>query len=115
CAALWRRAVRAGDRRGSRTLGTRSIVRGNRTQMTSIAHAGYGYWGRNIARNMAELGHLAAIVDPDPRAAEAGAATLGVRAATWDEVLADPAIDGVSIASPAPLHFAHASAAIDAG
>lgn len=83
--------------------------------MTSIAHVGYGYWGRNIARNMAELGHLAAIVDPDPRAAEAGAATLGVRAATWDEVLADPGIDGVSIASPAPLHFAHASAAIEAG
>ena len=80
--------------------------------MTSIAHVGYGYWGRNIARNMAELGHLAAIVDPDPRAAEAGAAALGVRAATWDEVLADPSIDGVSIASPAPLHFAHASAAV---
>lgn len=31
--------------------------------MAAIAHVGYGYWGRNLARNFAELGALAAIVD----------------------------------------------------
>lgn len=83
--------------------------------MTSIAHVGYGYWGRNIARNMAELGCLAVVVDPDPKAAAAAAEALGTRAATWDEMLADPAIDGVTIASPATQHFAQASAALKAG
>ena len=41
--------------------------------MTSIAHVGYGYWGRNLARKFSELGVLAAVVDADRNAAEAGA------------------------------------------
>lgn len=83
--------------------------------MTSIAHVGYGYWGRNIARNMAELGYLKAIVDPDARAAVGAAEALGVEAVSWEQVLADPSIDGVSIASPATMHFAQARAALSAG
>lgn len=83
--------------------------------MTSIAHIGYGYWGRNLARNFAELGALKAVVDPDPRAAEAAATAHGVRAAGFDEVLSDPGIQGVSIASPAEQHFTHAKAALEAG
>src|SRR5262245_15577671 len=83
--------------------------------MASIAHVGYGYWGRNLARNFAELGVLAAIVDFDRKAAEAGAAALSVPAATFEDVLADGAIDGVSLASPAVLHFAQARAALEAG
>ena len=83
--------------------------------MTSIAHVGHGYWGRNLARNFFELGHLAAIVDPNPNAAKQAAEAYGVRAASFDEVLSDPAIDGVSIASPAGQHFAQATAAIEAG
>lgn len=83
--------------------------------MASIAHIGYGYWGKNIARNFAELGLLAAIVDPHPASAEAGAKAHGVRAASFEDVLADSAIDGVSIAAPAELHFKLASAALQAG
>jgi predicted dehydrogenase len=83
--------------------------------MARIAHVGYGYWGRNLARNLAELGVLAALVDPDERAAEAGSKALSVRAARFEEVLADPAVDGVSLASPAVLHFRQAKAALDAG
>lgn len=83
--------------------------------MASIAHVGYGYWGRNLARNFAELGVLAAIVDPVSQAAEAGAAAHNVRAAGFEEMLADKGIDGVSIASPAEMHFAHARAALEAG
>ena len=83
--------------------------------MASIAHVGYGYWGRNLARNFAELGALKVVVDPDPRAAESAAAAHGARAAGFEEMLADPAIDGVSIASPAEMHFAHAKAALEAG
>ncbi|QDZ00540.1 Gfo/Idh/MocA family oxidoreductase [Nitratireductor mangrovi] len=83
--------------------------------MTSIAHVGHGYWGRNLARNFSELGNLAAIVDPDAAVAEAAANTYGVKAASFEAILADPAIDGVSIASPAGLHFAQAKAALEAG
>lgn len=83
--------------------------------MTSIAHVGHGYWGRNLARNFHELGHLAVVVDPDPKAAEAAAASYGVRAATFEEVLSDPGVNGVSIASPAGLHYRQAKAALEAG
>jgi predicted dehydrogenase len=83
--------------------------------MAAIAHVGYGYWGRNLARNFSELGVLSAIVDFDPKAAAAGARALSVRAAGFEEVLADKAIDGISLASPAVLHFAQAKAALQAG
>lgn len=83
--------------------------------MTAIAHIGHGYWGKNLARNFHELGHLAAIVDADAAAANAAAATYGVRAASFETVLADPDIDAVSLASPAGLHYAQAKAALEAG
>lgn len=82
--------------------------------MIRIAHIGYGYWGKNLARNFAEIGALAAIVDPYAPAAEAGSAALGVPSRSFEEVLADSGIDAVSIASPAEQHFEHASAALNA-
>jgi predicted dehydrogenase len=83
--------------------------------MASIAHVGYGYWGRNIARNLAEIGCLKAVVDANPSAAETAAVAHGVRAASFEEVLADQQIDGISIASPAEMHFGLARAALEAG
>ncbi len=83
--------------------------------MTTIAHVGHGYWGRNLARNFHELGHLAAVVDADPAVAAAAAAVYGVRAMAFEDALADPDIDAISLASPAGLHFAQAKAALEAG
>lgn len=83
--------------------------------MAYIAHVGYGYWGRNIARNLADLGLLAAVIDPDPKAAAGAADALGVRAATFEAALSDSSIDGMTIASPAEMHFTHAKAALEAG
>ncbi|MGE0500772.1 MAG: Gfo/Idh/MocA family protein [Rhizobiaceae bacterium] len=83
--------------------------------MVAIAHIGYGYWGRNIARNLAELGVLRLIADADAASAQKGAAELGVGAATLDQVLESRDIDAVTIASPAELHFDHARAALHAG
>lgn len=106
------------DRAGvdkARVIGYRRNDKLGTRLMTAIAHVGHGYWGRNLARNFFELGHLAAIVDPDPKAARSAAETYGVRAASFEDVLADPAIDAVSLASPAGLHFAQAKAAIEAG
>lgn len=83
--------------------------------MTTIAHVGHGYWGRNLARNFHELGYLAAVVDPDAKAAETAASAYGVRAMSFEDVLAADDIDAVSFASPAVLHFSQAKAALEAG
>lgn len=83
--------------------------------MPSIAHLGYGCWGKNLARNFAAMGVLKAIVDPDPQMVASAASTLGTAAASLEKVLADPAIDAISIASPAQMHFTHAMAALSAG
>jgi len=83
--------------------------------MASIAHVGYGYWGRNLARNFFELGHLAAIVDTDEGVAEAAAKAFGVPAMRFETALADPGIDAISLASPAGMHHRQAKAALEAG
>ncbi|MBO6725866.1 MAG: Gfo/Idh/MocA family oxidoreductase [Rhizobiaceae bacterium] len=83
--------------------------------MARIAHVGHGYWGKNLARNFAELGALEAVVDENRAVADEAAKLLGARSATFDEVLADAAIDGVSLASPASLHAKQAIMALKAG
>jgi UDP-2-acetamido-3-amino-2,3-dideoxy-glucuronate N-acetyltransferase len=80
-----------------------------------VAHVGCGYWGKNLARNFAEIGALAAVVDGDAATAERVSSDMGARVATLDEVLGDASIDAVSIATPAPTHFAVAMRAIEAG
>ena len=76
-----------------------------------------GYWGRNLARNFAELGALDAVVDPmEPSRAEAKERWPGTRVfSELAPVLEDPAIAGVAIASPAVLHAPLALEAIAAG
>jgi predicted dehydrogenase/acetyltransferase-like isoleucine patch superfamily enzyme len=80
-----------------------------------VAAIGCGYWGRNLVRNFAELGALAAICDPDHAAAHQLAERHQTRVADFETVLRDPAIAGVAIAAPAALHADLASRAIDAG
>src|SRR5438105_12792908 len=80
-----------------------------------VAAIGCGYWGKNLVRNFAELGALAAICDPHRAAAEALAERYGVRVAAFESLLRDPGISGVAIAAPAVLHAELASRAIEAG
>jgi UDP-2-acetamido-3-amino-2,3-dideoxy-glucuronate N-acetyltransferase len=82
---------------------------------TAVAVVGCGYWGKNLVRNFAELGALAAVCDADPATAAKFAAQFAVPAGTFDEVLADARIDAVAIASPAALHAKHVAAALKAG
>jgi UDP-2-acetamido-3-amino-2,3-dideoxy-glucuronate N-acetyltransferase len=83
----------------------------------SIALAGCGYWGRNLARNLHQMGNLAVICDPDARAlAEARTAYKGVRTVrSFDRVLADSRIKGVVLASPAAMHYEMGKKALLAG
>lgn len=70
----------------------------------SLAVVGCGYWGKNLARNFAELGALRAIIDLDPEAASAQAAANNVEAMTLERALEDKEIKSVAIAAPAELH-----------
>ena len=58
-----------------------------------IAVIGCGYWGKNLVRNMAELGALAAVVDSNEQTAIFMAKTYNVVARSFEEVLADKEIN----------------------
>ncbi len=83
------------------------------------AVVGYGYWGPNLARNVAECSQLSlqALCDRDPaqlrlfrhRHPDARA----VR--ELDAVLADPAVEAVVIATPPQSHYLLAKRALQAG
>lgn len=82
-----------------------------------VALVGCGYWGRNIARNLHQLGALRLVCDTRPAAlAEVRAAHPGVRtAATVAAALKDPAVRAVAIAAPAVRHHALARQVLLAG
>jgi UDP-2-acetamido-3-amino-2,3-dideoxy-glucuronate N-acetyltransferase len=71
-----------------------------------VAVAGCGHWGRNLVRNFAELGALAAVVDAESDRAAELAARYGVPARDWAAVLADPDVDAVVLSTPAERHAA---------
>jgi predicted dehydrogenase len=90
-----------------------------RPEPLGTAIVGYGYWGPNLARNIAESAQLRldALCDhddaqrrlfrqrhPDARAVR-----------ELDVVLADPAIEAVVIATPPQTHYALAKRALQAG
>ena len=81
--------------------------------------AGLGYWGPNIARNFAELPgcELVWCCDPSSAARERAAARFpGVHVvADLDEMLSDPALDAVAVATPVPTHADVAVRVLDAG
>ena len=80
-----------------------------------IAVVGCGHWGRNLARNFAGLRALGAVVDVDPAAAERVASANGVTARSFEEVLGDPDVAAVAIATPAESHRDVTLRALDAG
>ena len=86
-----------------------------RNKEIKIAVAGCGYWGKNLVRNFAELGALAAVFDAHTQTCHAMAEKYSVRPESWKNILSDPAIDGVAIAAPASLHYTLASEALAAG
>ncbi|WP_417412616.1 Gfo/Idh/MocA family protein [Hoeflea sp.] len=81
----------------------------------SIAVVGCGYWGSNHARTFSELGALYAVSDRHQDRADALAHMHGVKAVAFDDVLSDPAIDGVVLALPPQYHADLAIAALEAG
>ena len=86
-----------------------------KTSSPEVAVIGCGHWGKNLVRNFHQLGALACVCDADPDTADGIAATYGVQARPFDEILADKAIQGIVIATPAEQHAKTADAMLRAG
>ena len=80
----------------------------------NIAVIGCGHWGKNLVRNFAELGALAAVCDPNEKLAQSHAEQYSVGDFSFEAILANPAIEGVVLAVPAPLHADMAIEAMNA-
>jgi predicted dehydrogenase len=84
-----------------------------------IAVVGLGYWGPNLARNLYELeaAELVALCDLRRERLNALRRRLpGVRRTTsFEDVLADPSIEAVAIATPVSTHYDLARLALEAG
>jgi len=85
--------------------------------MTRLAQVGLGQWGKNLARNFADLADLAWLCDLDEGQHE-GLAQRYPEAqltAKLDDVLADDSVEAVVIATPVPTHYELARRALEAG
>ena len=82
-----------------------------------VGLVGLGYWGPNLARNFDHLADLAWLCDFDDELR----ASFGTRyprarmTADFAELLADPDVEAVVIATPVPTHYALAKQALEAG
>jgi UDP-2-acetamido-3-amino-2,3-dideoxy-glucuronate N-acetyltransferase len=76
---------------------------------------GAGYWGKNLVRNFAGLGALAAVCDSDPRACAMAVDLKVPICGDFSDLLQNPDIDAVAIASPAISHYSIAKEALLAG
>jgi predicted dehydrogenase len=84
-----------------------------------VGVAGLGYWGPNLARNLAALPgcELRWVCDPsEPARARVAPQFPGARAtAELEDLLADPALDAVVLATPVPTHAELAVRVAEAG
>jgi predicted dehydrogenase len=85
----------------------------------TIGIVGYGYWGPNLVRTFAELPNakVGGVSDLDTRRLELVTRRFpGVHTTTdYHELLRDPGVDAIAIATPVSTHFELAMAALKAG
>jgi UDP-2-acetamido-3-amino-2,3-dideoxy-glucuronate N-acetyltransferase len=88
-----------------------------KTSNVKVAVVGVGYWGKNLVRNFHELGALAALCDAGPAAEESCRLEYSdvVFYREFRDVLSDPSITAVALATPAVTHYEMAKAALEAG
>jgi predicted dehydrogenase len=85
----------------------------------NIGVIGYGYWGPNLVRNFAELdgATMAAVSDLDPKKLEIVKRRFPAAKVTtrFQDLLEDPDIHAIAIATPVNTHFELGMAALKAG
>jgi predicted dehydrogenase len=79
--------------------------------------AGLGKWGPNLARNFADVSDLTWLCDvrDDTRASFAARYPGTTLTASFEDLLEDPTLDAVVIATPVPTHYILAKQALEAG
>ena len=84
---------------------------------TTVGLVGLGYWGPNLARNFDHLAQLTWLCDVEEgnRAPFTSRYPRARVTADFDELLTDPALDAVVIATPVPTHYELATRALRAG
>jgi len=87
--------------------------------MIRIGIIGYGYWGPNLVRNFAEMrgAEAAGVADVDRTKLESVQRRFPAVKVTTDfhELLGDPTIDAIAIATPVATHFELGMATLKAG
>jgi predicted dehydrogenase len=87
--------------------------------MLNVAVIGYGYWGPNLVRNFMESTRSTVVAVSDlsqDRLSQASRRYPGVKTvADCAEVIADPSVQAVAIATPVSSHYQLARQALEAG
>jgi predicted dehydrogenase len=87
--------------------------------MIKIGVIGYGYWGPNLVRTFAEAQHgtIVAVSDLDPKKlAQVNKRYPAVKTTSdFQDLLRNPEIDAIAIATPVSTHFEFGMAALKAG
>jgi predicted dehydrogenase len=85
--------------------------------LINVGQVGLGAWGANLVRNIDELAKLTWISDASAERLDLFARRFPNARATreFGDILADPAVDAVVIATPVPTHYALALRALQAG
>src|SRR5687768_13313626 len=88
-------------------------------QLIGVGVVGYGYWGPNLVRNfgMTPGARMVAVSDLSPNRL-ASVQTLYPAVKTtpvYEDLLSDPEIDAIAIATPVSSHFRLAMQALEAG
>src|SRR5471030_2636417 len=87
--------------------------------MKGIAIVGYGYWGPKLTRNFLQHGGFSRVVICEENAGRRQRGLKenpgAVAGGTFAQVLADPEIGAVALATPVGTHYAMAKAALEAG
>jgi predicted dehydrogenase len=83
----------------------------------NVAVVGCGHWGKNLVRNFSQLGVLRRICDNNPTSlADVGSLYPKVQLTqSFAEVLSDPSVHAVVLATPASMHYEHVKLALEAG
>jgi predicted dehydrogenase len=85
--------------------------------LTRIGVAGLGYWGPNLARNFDELAELTWLcdIDPDKLSRFSRRHPQANLTSRFDDLLDDPQLDAVVVATPVVTHYELARRALAAG
>ena len=83
----------------------------------TVGMAGLGHWGKNLVRNFDALADLRALCDVSPDLREGFARRYPNTRVTADfsELVEDPELDAIVIATPVPTHYALTKQALEGG